>query len=51
MTFIYTKDLTSFNNGISLNVFEDMFHRFYRKVSLNDGGITMGLINIVFCIV
>ena len=36
VTFIYTIVTTSFEYGILLNASEEMFHRFYQKVVLND---------------
>ena len=45
MTFIYIIHLTSFNYGISLNVNEQMFSRFYRTEVLTMIDITVSLIN------
>ena len=36
VTFIYIIDTTGFEYGILLNASEEMFHRFYQKVALDD---------------
>ena len=47
MTFIYTIHPTSFDYGSSLNVNEQMFHRFYKTGALTMIGIMVSLINTV----
>ena len=45
--FIFTMHPTSFNYGSILDVYEQMFHRFYRTVLLTMIDIIMILINTV----